>query len=97
MSKNGITEQVEDALTYPILTQQVDLQPSTASQAVPVSGGASLDSIAQNTIRRVLGWRYRVGDTKGFTAALTKTFTLKEVEGHVEWEWKPQNIWCRPI
>jgi hypothetical protein len=91
MSKNGITEQVEDALTYPILTQQVDLQPSTASQAVPVSGGASLDSIAQNTIRRVLGWRYRVGDTKGFTAALTKTFTLKEVEGHVEWEWKPQN------
>jgi hypothetical protein len=91
MSKNGITEQVEDALTYPILTQQVDLEPSTASQAVSVSGGASLDSIAQNTIRRVLGWRYRVGDTKGFTAALTKTFTLKEVEGHVEWEWKPQN------
>lgn len=91
MSKNGITEQVEDALTYPILTQPVDIQPSTDSQAVSISGGASLDSIAQNTIRRVLGWRYRPGDTKGFTAALTKTFTLKEVEGHVEWEWKPQN------
>jgi IPT/TIG domain-containing protein len=91
MSKNGITEQVEDALTYPILTQPVDTQPSTDSQAVSISGGASLDSIAQSTIRRVLGWRYRAADTKGFTAALTKTFTLKEVEGHLEWEWKPQN------
>jgi hypothetical protein len=91
MSNNGITEQVEDALTYPILTQQVDSQPSADTQVVPGSGGASIDSIAQSTNRRVLGWRYRAGDTKGFTAALTKTFALKEVEGHVEWEWKPQN------
>jgi hypothetical protein len=91
MSKNGITEQVEDALTYPILTQQVETQPSTDTQTVSISGGASIDSIAQGTIRRVLGWRYRASDTKGFTAALTKTFTLKQVEGHVEWDWKPQN------
>ena len=91
MSKNGITEQVEDALTYPILTQQVETQPSTDTQTVSISGGASIDSIAQGTIRRVLGWRYRGSDTKGFTAALTKTFALKQVEGHVEWDWKPQN------
>jgi hypothetical protein len=92
MSKNGITEQVEDALTYPILTQQVDLQPSSPdTQGVSVTRGGSLDNIAQSTIRRVLGWRYRANDTKGFTAALSKTFALKEVEGHVEWEWKPQN------
>jgi hypothetical protein len=92
MSKNGITEQVEDALTYPILTQQVDLQqPSTDTQGVITSGGSSVDSVALNTIRRILGWRYRAADTKGFTAALIKTFTLKEVEGHLEWEWKPQN------
>jgi hypothetical protein len=92
MSKNGITEQVEDALTYPILTQQVDLQqPSKGTQGVITSGGASVDSVALNTIRRILGWRYRAADTKGFTAALIKTFTLKEVEGHLEWEWKPQN------
>lgn len=91
MSKNGITEQVEDALTYPILTQQVETQPSTDTQTVSISGGASIDSVAQSTIRRVLGWRYRGSDTKGFTAALTKTFALKQVEGHVEWDWKPQN------
>jgi hypothetical protein len=89
MSKNGITEQVEDALTYPILTQPVDSQPS--AQTSSVSTGASLDSIAQNTIRRVLGWRFRAGDIKGFTAALTKSFTLKQVEGHVEWDLNPQN------
>ena len=92
MSKNGITEQVEDALTYPILTQQVDLQQaSTDTQGASVTRGGSLDNVAQSTIRRVLGWRYRANDTKGFTAALSKTFALKEVEGHVEWEWKPQN------
>jgi hypothetical protein len=92
MSTNEITEQVEDALTYPILTQQVDgQQPSTGTQGVSIAGGSSIDSVAQSTIRRVLGWRYRANDTKGFTAALTKTFALKEVEGHVEWEWKPQN------
>src|ERR1700736_1895940 len=92
MSKNEITEQVEDALTYPILTQQVDgQQPSTGTPAVSIAGGSSIDSVAQSTIRRILGWRYRANDTKGFTAALTKTFALKEVEGHVEWEWKPQN------
>jgi hypothetical protein len=92
MSTNEITEQVEDALTYPILTQQVDgQQPSTGTQGVSITPSGSIDSVAQSTIRRVLGWRYRANDTKGFTAALTKSFALKEVEGHVEWELKPQN------
>jgi hypothetical protein len=42
MSTREITEQVEDALTYPILTQQVDgQQPSTdAAQGVSVATGA---------------------------------------------------------
>jgi hypothetical protein len=92
MSINKITEQVEDALTYPIWTQQVDgQQASIGSPSVSSPGGGSIDSVAQSTIRRVLGWRFRANDTKGFTAALTKTFILKEVEGHVEWDWKPQN------
>jgi len=92
MSTNEITEQVEDALTYPILTQQVDgQQPSTGTQGVSITPSGSIDSVAQSTIRRVLGWRYRANDTKGFTAALTKSFALKEVVGHVEWELKPQN------
>jgi hypothetical protein len=91
MSTNGITQQVEDAITYPILTRAVDDQIPTESPSVSSTGTGSLQNVAQNTIRRVLGWRYRANDIKGFTAALTKTFSLKEVEGHVEWEWKPQN------
>ena len=56
MSTNEITEQVEDALTYPILTQQVDgQQPSTSTQGVSIAGGSSIDSVAQSTIRRVPG------------------------------------------
>src|SRR6202011_6104735 len=51
----------------------------------------SLQGVAQNTIRQLLGWRYRSDDTKGFLAALGKTFSLKQVEGHIEWDVKPQN------
>jgi hypothetical protein len=48
MSTNEITERVEDALTYPILTQQVDgQQPSTATQGVSIAGGSSIDSVAR--------------------------------------------------
>lgn len=42
---------------------------------------------AQDTIRRILGWRYRGDDAKGFTAALNKSFVLQIVEGHIEWSW----------
>ncbi|HME10041.1 MAG TPA: hypothetical protein VKG25_23490, partial [Bryobacteraceae bacterium] len=97
MAENGkadvrkITGAVEDAVTYPILTRDVTSPPSDGTGVSGPSGGASLDSIAQSTIRQLLGWRYRADDTTGFLAALTKTFLLKEVEGHVEWDVQPQN------
>jgi hypothetical protein len=95
MAENGkdirkITGAVEDAVTYPILTRDITAPPP--SDGAGVSGGrASLDSVALDTIRRLLGWRYRSDDTKGFLAALDKTFLLKQVEGHIEWDVKPQN------
>jgi|GEM_PF-2440322 len=97
MAENGkddirkITGAVEDAVTYPILTRDVTSPPSDATGVSGPSRGASLDSIAQSTIRQLLGWRYRADDTTGFLAALTKTIQLKEVEGHIEWNVQPQS------
>src|ERR1700722_12188427 len=97
MAHNGkadfreITGAVEDAVTYPILTRDVTSPPSDGTGASKPGGGASLDSIATSSIRQLLGWRFRTDDTAGFLAALSKTFLLKEVEGHVEWDVQPQN------
>ena len=33
----------------------------------------------------------KITDPKGFTAALTQSFTLKQVEGHTEATWVPRN------
>ena len=86
-----ITRNVEDALTFPILTKEVDgLGGGADLTRTGIPGGTSLGRLAQDTIRGVLGWRYRADDVKGFTAALTKSFQLREVEGHVEWDFKPQ-------
>lgn len=46
--------------------------------------------IANKAIGDVLGWKWRDGDTKGFTAALTGSFELKRVEGHTEAKWTPR-------
>ena len=88
-----ITRNVEDALTFPILTKEVDGNGGGGADLTRtgVSGGTSLGRLARDTIRGVLGWRYRTDDVKGFTAALTKSFQLREVEGHVEWDFKPQS------
>jgi hypothetical protein len=97
MAHNGkadfreITGAVEDAVTYPILTRDVTSPPSDGTGAFKPGGGTSLDSIATSSIRQLLGWRFRTDDTAGFLAALSKTFLLKEVEGHVEWDVQPQN------
>src|SRR5690349_8805900 len=87
-----ITGAVEDAVAYPILTRDVTTsQPSDGVSVQAPASGTSLDNVARDSIRRLLGWRYRADDTKGFLAALSKTFSLKEVQGHVEWDVKPQN------
>lgn len=86
-------EAVEEAVTYPILTQQTT--PSTLRTATADSGtsglGGSSTQVGQDTIRRLLGWRYRTDDTKGFMAALNKAFRLKQVEDHTEWDFVAQS------
>jgi hypothetical protein len=89
--KRDLQQTIDDAVTFPILTRELDdtYAPGGYDGGAQLVGG-SLNRVAQQTIRRVLGWRHRDGDAKGFTAALGKAFTLKDVEGHTEWEWKPQ-------
>jgi len=80
---------VEDVVTYPILTKEVNGAGRARNGEAPgVSGTGALTRSAQGAIRDLLGWRYRANDPKGFVAALTKAVDLKEVEGHVEWTWK---------
>jgi hypothetical protein len=86
----NITDAVEDAVTYPILTKEVGGygKGSRNGESAGSSGGGSLTRAAQGAIRDLLGWRYRADDPKGFLAALNKAVDLKEVGGHVESTWK---------
>ncbi|MEY3275230.1 MAG: hypothetical protein RL153_495 [Verrucomicrobiota bacterium] len=83
---------VQDAVAYPILTQDVggSASRSGGANAGGSPQGGSLTRTAQSAIRDLLGWRYRSDDPKGFVAALTKAVDLKDVQGHVEWSWKPR-------
>ena len=88
----NITSAVEDAVTYPILTKEINGYNGNGNgrngESPGQPSGGSLTRTAQGAIRDLLGWRYRADDPKGFVSALTKAVDLKEVEGHVEWKFK---------
>jgi len=85
---NGIKNIVEDAVTYPILTKEINGYGGAARNGEsPGTSGGQLTRMAQGALRDLLGWRYRADDPKGFLAALNKAVELKQVEGHVEWTW----------
>lgn len=68
----------------------LDIGPSTSrtTGAVPPS---PLAQTVENALREVLAWRPRVGDSKGFTAALNQVFTIDEVDGHTTFAWTPRS------
>jgi hypothetical protein len=92
-----ITKDVEDAISYPILTQEVSYPPAVMSRPGPGAGfssggggGQGLGQIASRAIGDALGWKPNSTDAKGFVGALTQSFTLTEVEGHIESKWNPR-------
>jgi hypothetical protein len=89
-----ITRDVEDVVAYPILTEQVGFPPAPVqgiTQPMPSGGvGPDLGQVAAKAISDVLGWKANAGDAKGFVGALTQSFTLTEVDGHVESTWRPR-------
>jgi hypothetical protein len=87
------TRDVEDAVTYPILTEQVRFPRSGGGPSAGVSSsqsGAPIGQTAALAIGDVLGWKVSNTDPKGFVGALTQAFTLNDVEGHVESTWNPR-------
>lgn len=89
----GIRRDVDDLVAYPILTEQVSHAPSPISRTgggvlgLGFGGGASLGQTAADAVGDILGWKVNPSDPKGFIGALTQSFSLVEVEGHVESKW----------
>jgi hypothetical protein len=92
------TKDVEDAIAYPVLTEEIGYRPSPVG--IPLGGGggmtgggggiSNLGQVALKAVSDVLGWKANTADAKGFVGALTQSFTLTEVEGHVESTWTPR-------
>lgn len=91
-----ITRDVEDAISYPVLTEEVAYRPSpvgipaTGAGGITGPGSANLGQVALQAVTDVLGWKANASDPKGFVGALTQSFTLTDVEGHVESTWTPR-------
>jgi len=89
-----VKSELKDIDAYPILTEEVGYPPSPISRmgttvpAAPAPG--SIGQVAVKAIADVLGWKVKDGDSKGFVGALTQSFTLMDVEGHVESKWTPR-------
>lgn len=92
-----ITRDVEDAISYPILTEEIGYRPSPVG--IPTGGGSGtfssgsgggLGQTAAKALSEVLGWKPNAADPKGFVGALTQAFTLTDVEGHIESTWTPR-------
>lgn len=88
---------VEDAISYPLLTEEVAYRPSspvgvssTGAGGITGPGGSNLGQTALQAVTDVLGWKVNPADPKGFIGALTQSFDLTEVEGHVESKWVPR-------
>jgi hypothetical protein len=88
-----LRKQLEDVQSYAILTEEIGSgrAPRPTSPGSPAAPGSSpLGQIVDGALREVLGWRPRATDAQGFMAALNQSFSVKEVEGHVEWMWTPR-------
>jgi len=90
-AKNPVT----DLSAYPILTEEIGYPPSplakpSGGSSGGGSGSSSLGQMVSKAMGDVLGWKIKAGDTKGFVGALTQSFSLTEVEGHIESKWTPR-------
>jgi hypothetical protein len=97
-NKAAATEAVEEAVSYPVLTEEIGMPPAPltgggGTGGYPGSGGgkSNLGQTASQAISDVLGWRANPSDAAGFVGALTQSFTLTEDSGHVEATWKPRS------
>lgn len=94
------TQAAEDAVAYPVMTEQVGIPPSSSyadggggpggGTGTTRGSGTQIGQTATQAIADVLGWKLNDNDPKGFIGALTQSFTLTEKEGHVDATWTPR-------
>jgi len=82
-------ESAVDATVYPSLAEEV--VGTSVSSPIDGTGMADLGTIVTSKLSQILGWQARPDDPKGFTNALTQSFDLRDVEGHVEFKWRPRS------
>ena len=91
--RNPVKESEIDLTAYPVLTEEIGYPPSPVSRPAggsPGTGqgaGQGLGQTVARVVSDVLGWKANTADPKGFLGALTQSFTLTEVEGHIESSW----------
>jgi hypothetical protein len=88
-----IDDAIEDAVSFPFLTEEVGYPPSPLSRSrggLPGTPGvAPLGQTASKAISDVLGWQLK-DDPKAFIGALNASFALKTIEGRSEATWTPR-------
>ena len=82
--RNGSSPETEFDQKWPVFT--------AAGAGAPPAAPADQTPNVTNVLRDLLGWRPVPGDAKAFSAALTASFRLKKVEGHVESEYVPRGF-----
>jgi hypothetical protein len=91
----GASSTDKDPTPFPLLVGNVDLAEGTAPGSRSGGGGYGGESSAGATvsaaIRDVLGYRTRTTDTKGFIAALQRSFTCVDKPGYTLCAWTPRS------
>ena len=92
-SRGDIDDAIEDAVSFPFLTEEVGYPPSPLSRSrggsPAMPGAAPLGQTASKAISDVLGWQLK-DDPKAFIGALSASFALKTIEGRSEATWTPR-------
>lgn len=89
----------QDPTPFPLLVGNVDLTTGTAPHGTMGGGGygggvsptQSAGDAVSSAIRDVLGYRTKTTDTKGFLAALERSFSCYEKAGHTVCTWTPRS------
>lgn len=79
-----------DIQAYPILTSDAFVRGGGSPSGGGAAGVAGYTAVVQNTLREVLGWRPKAGDSKAFTAALAKSFSPYDSNGNTLYKWTPR-------
>jgi hypothetical protein len=81
---------------YAFLTRDIDGFSGRSIDSSPGSSGAAsgsnLGATVSQALQRVLSWKIRDDDSKGFVSALNQSFSLTLFEGHVRAKWTPRSV-----